>query len=247
MVYYKKKYVRRPRRKVRRTKSGAKVKSNTVLTKQINSIARKVEQGFQKIYYKRTFEMFPSTPYTWTQINYLSSFTPVFGTFQSDEASNKAYLKAMKIDINLRPNQEPDPVDYSVFIVSLKNNTPKNTYDRNTDTLMLTPDDDYISGVGGTTQGVWLNPKLFNIHMSRRVRTESFPGNQPLVQTRNHRMTFRKYFKTEVYSNPEGNFLLSEIANSKRYFLLCFNNNSALDLTYPALDMTALFEFNVPT
>lgn len=248
MVFYKKRrYVRR-RRPVKRTKTGAKIKSTYALTKQVNKLARKVNQGFQKIYYRRSIELFPAANYVWSQINFLPGLTPVFGTFQSDETSNKAYLKSMRLDINLRPNTEPQTVDYTFYIVSMKNNSLSSTYDRQLNTLTLTPDEDFIQNGTLTTQAqVFLNPKIFNIHMCRRIRTEAFPGNQPLVQTRNHRMTFKKYFKNEVYSNPEGNWFNSEIANSKRYFALCFNNNISLDLENPALDINCLLEFNVPT
>lgn len=248
MVFYKRKNMRmrrRPYRKVARTKTGAKVNSNTLLTTKVNRIEKKLAQGFQTLYYKRSFSAGNIVePYNWYLINSIPNLVQVFGGVQSDEASNKVYPKKMQMDINIRPHLESDPVDYTMFIVKLKSNVQNSTYDRTTGQLSLTVDEDYVQQ--SATGQCWLNPGIFKILKSYRFKTESNPNTIPDVRTINFRRRFTKYFKNEVWSNNEGNWTQSNIPISKRYFILIFNNNVSSLEGAPQIDFNCLWTVRSP-
>jgi len=177
---------------------------------------------------------------------------PIFGKNSTEISEvNKAYLQYKEVFVSIRQASEPNLVRMSLFLVSLKDQGATATVmDPATRQLTLTPSADWVGGNG--SEQVIINPKIFTTHAVRRF-TMGFEGSAgPEADTYSQkRFRFIIKPKQQLIENPVGNvFNTSTFPSptdpSQNYFLIIFNDNSALDLESPKCDIVVYDHWTLP-
>lgn len=226
------------------------------LTRQVNRLKRSVGSAEKTLYYKTLSTGTVSTPVKIVNMcDYATMVTSggLYGASAQDIASDKATHEAMTMDILVSlqnfsqfSQSEWDSVNFTCFLVSLRD-AIGSKFNPTTGALTLTGGEDYATAgsVGGVDGGfVYLNPKIFKVHKSKRF-TLSNIGVDPTATSLPNVVTgyngqiakqwqWRLYPKTKIV-NSKGTWgqLASAVDPSKQYYVLIFNNNSAADLQYP--------------
>lgn len=243
----KSKYSRRYARKGRKAKVSGLLKSKptaiTTLAKAVKSLQMKDKRKRVFLNYSQQYNSsIGGTGVDIFPLSKCSTWTPVFGTGANDGQANSMIHKSMGIDMYLTLENtlnEPDTTQFTIFIVSLKDDSIQNTFDQNTGNLAI------ANGTHFVVQGgmVLLNKKVFEIHaIKRKVLTNHGTAlSGPSAQTQSG-TDYRHYFKVRVGKkiiNPYGdwNTLACPGDPSKNYYLLCFSDNSSADLQNPRLQM----------
>lgn len=210
------------------------------LQKQVSSISRSLRRKAENVQYTYGFDQNLSSDYTSMCITNYASWTPIFGTTSDDGTDPKAYHKYTSMDCRLSIGNELDTVDYTVMLVSLRDEG-QNVFNVATGALSLVNNRDYTNANLGYSQ-TRVNPKMFKVHKVKRFTTSNFgaslfvptaaaAGYKPYVK-----WTWSIKPRTSIV-NPIGNWtaLGCNRDPSKNYFIIAFNNNSAIDLEYPSL------------
>lgn len=215
-----------------------KTKYSGNLKKKVNQLTKLVKGTYSLAYLQNRGTNTMASPYF--AINCISwpNFRQVFGTGASDWVDeNNFILKKMQLDMILRINNEGSNVDYSMFIVTLKNSM-SDVYNRTTGALNLIEGTHYArNDVGDAKEGsVFLNPQCFYIKYQRRI-TIGNNGNTPASTSApgsglaiNKRIT-KTIIVNQTYNNPAGNVsaLSCSVVPSKQYYIIFFNNNLSID------------------
>lgn len=181
----------------------------------------------------RLFSPIPSTniseSFNGFQLNPIQNATRIFGTDSNDMHANQAKHVRMDVDFVIRRGSEHDGVQLTVYIVSPHNNCRDDLFDSNTGSLSLIANRDY-SITGGIA---FVNPQTLKIH--KRWKIGFPPGAQGEVV---YPMEKRKSFSfrpNNLIKNKGGDFstLRCPYKPTHNYFMLIFNNNSAVDIEFP--------------
>lgn len=250
------KSMRRPRRKARTT---GKVASTAVLTKRVNTLARRIRTNSDVHYcYRSATGGTIGTPYASVNIcryadlfNASGSGGPLFGSSALDfdninKIKHYSFTFQFKIDIA----NEPANVDYTCALISFKKNAQQ-LYNPTTGTLNIT-DGPHYRLTGGMCM---LNKQLMNIHYYRRFTM----GNNNIALTTVNgvgdttRICINDYVKIKpnkfitnpgiVGTNGDIDQLQADMDPTGQYYFLIFNNNSTADLESPSIDWQSVHKF----
>ena len=235
-----------PRRKPSKITSLAKGKRTPIATlaKSVKSIQRQIKKDHIYLNYGQTFNQSVSGDVTVFQLSQLSAWNQIFGTTANDGIYNKIQHTSFGMDMYLSLENtinESDTIGFTLFLVSLKDDIGQN-FSPATGLLNLVPNFHYTQ-VGGMTL---LNKKVFNIHKVKRCTLTnhgtalSAPSAQSMGGT-----DWRGYWKCSVRKsilNPYGDWraLTAPPDPSSNYFLLCFNDDSVLDLQSPNIKINVV-------
>jgi len=236
-MYGRRKGAKRPARKggkgvSRLTK--AKPTAITTLAKAVKSIQSKMRAktvllnyGVKKDYTFLTgnVDQFPLTQY--------SSWGNIFGSEANDGQANKMTHKSFGIDMYFNSQSESDAINFTVMIVSLKDNF--SGFNNSTGNITLSNNLDYH------TQDAlaMVNKKNFNIHFVKRFTLGNNGVGLGSSTAQTQYGTDRRFYtrircnKTVVNAHGDWKSLGCSQDPSDNYYLLVFNDNEILDATYP--------------
>ena len=235
---FKKSMGRPTRRGVPKRKSGSIAQRLRKLERSIKPLQpiHFMRQGFSATL-SSTGSLVPLTRY--------DNLTPVFGN--APEPKESARHVSVGMDVRFDMANEVDPVRYTVFIVSLKDIISP-AWNSTTGNVTLIADEHY-SLVDGMAM---LNKEYFNIHKIKRFSTgndgysvnanfpnlgfvNNVPGEQGM--RRQHRF-YMKQKINKIVKDAGGSWvsLQTNPDPSRNFYMIIFNNNSALDLQNPTFE-----------
>lgn len=224
-------YARRRSRKTTKRRKRIYGRRKAASTKVVKTMIKKALAPHTQTI--RLFSPIPSTniseSYQGFQLNPIQNSTRIFGTDANDMHANQAKHVRMDVDFVIRRGSEHDGVQLTVYIVSPHNNCRDDLFDSNTGSLSLLSNQDY-----NITGGIaFVNPQTLKIH--KRWKIGFPPGAQGEVvypMEKRKSFTFRP---NNLIKNKGGDFstLRCPYKPTHNYFMLIFNNNSAVDLEFP--------------
>jgi len=234
MAYGRRKGAKRPARKGVSRLTKAKPTAVTTLAKAVKSLqyavnTRKVmlNYGVKKDYTFLTgnVDQFPLTQY--------SGWTGIFGSEANDGQANKMIHKSMGIDMYFNSQSESDAINFTVMIVSLKDNF--SGFNNVSGNISLINNLDYH------TQDAlaMVNKKNFNIHFVKRFTLGNNGVGLGSSTAQTQFGTDRRFYtkircnKSVVNAHGDWKSLGCSQDPSDNYYLLVFNDNEILDATYP--------------
>lgn len=212
----------------------AKPTAITTLAKAVKSIQLKMKQKTvmlnfgEKIDYSNlssNVDIFPLSKF--------SNWNPIFGTGANDTEANKCIHKSFGIDMRFEANSETDATNFTIFIVSLKDNVVG--FNNTSAGLSLTSDLDYHQ----EDALAMVNKKSFNIHYVKRFTLGNngvgLGSSTAQTQYGTDRRFYTRIRCNKSITNPHGDWksLTCSPDPSDNYYLLIFNDNGILDATYP--------------
>lgn len=233
----------------------AKPNTNVVkLQKQVNKITKSLTSTYENHYMYGNFSNAVVTgDYAYQNLCNYATLAPCFGTVGNDyNFVNKFKAKELQMDIVLTNGNEMDLMFCTYYIVTLKNEATS-LYDKNTGAITLSKPANYVTnGIAGYSQAL-LNPKDFTIHYSKQVTLgnnsvaamgATGAGNDDLKGIYRKHLSFKV---NQVGRNPDGNMvgLACNQEASKQWYILFFNDNSGVDLTYPVMDINIVWKIEV--
>lgn len=251
MVYRSKKRPYRPRRGA---KSIYKKKKATVnvnaLARKVNYMSKRQKNLTERVQYTVNWDQPISANYFVVSLVRPPSWQSVFGESDNVLESQKINITKVNIDWLLSPGKESAQIDYTVFLISAKNNKVFR------ETQSLTTFQNNPSGQQDYTDApiTFMNPKRFKIWKTWRVQTSGITTrvNGTLtpdvnVVNANHyarrymKMPFKRYLRTTTAQLGWKTINAIDIPISASLALVAFNNNSAADIENPNFQGTALF------
>lgn len=183
-----------------------------------------------------------------------ASWQSVFGVTENVTEAQKFFIDKVNIDWLLSPAKEPDPVDFTVFLVSARTNKVYR------ETQALTALQNNPAGQMDYTDApiTFMNPKRYKIWKTWRVQTSGIRTKvigtlTPDVNYTNANHYARRYYKLpfprkiqNTASQQSWKVISSlDIPISSSLALIAFNNNSILDVESPTFKGTALFSGHI--
>lgn len=230
--------------RVKKTAIGNSKTNIVKLNNQVRTIRRTLRKKAENVQYQYGATISDMvSDYCQVGLTQYASWTPIFGTSAVDGTDPKAYYKSLNIDCrlsieNFTNPSELDTLDYTVFLVSIRDEA-SNVWNATNGTLTLVAGRDYSNGgIGGVM--IRLNPKMFKIHRMKRLTTSNFGAALQYSSAANFKPIYKWSWKVRPRHsivNPIGdwNALTINRDPSKNYYVLCFNNNSSVDGTFPQL------------
>lgn len=166
-----------------------------------------------------------------------------FGSTANDLESNRLFDKSMTIQLKFSCGNELSNVNYTMFLVSLKDSANDgDMFDPTTGDLELDPGVHYNPNVSTQLGQVMLNRKCFNIHYYKRF-TIGNNGSALTQATAQGQLKSERIFTIKKklnnwITNPTGDVwgnMATARDPSKQYYLLIFNDDNTLDLEYQNL------------
>lgn len=233
---------RRGRKKrTSKLKTLAKSKTTTVATlaRSIRTLQKQFKRDQEYLNYAYTWNgVTVSSNYTVFPLSNFSSWTRIFGTTANDDVRNSVIWKSSGIDVKIDVGNEMANVNFTVMLLNLRDEA-KGLID-SSGTLSLTNGDAYYTQSGLTM----VNKKYFKILGVRRfsLGNHGQATSSSTAQTL-HGTDRRYYFKlrpNKKLINPSGDWInMNQCQDpSGNYFIVCFNDNSILDLESPNVWMT---------
>lgn len=251
MVAYRKKVVKKVTKKV----APLTIKA---LAKKVSTLARVQKNIISPVMYAQAATsvlLGNTTGAAITSVNLTSfvNWTRTFGTDADDEQAKKATIKRTVLQYTINTN-EPDPIGYSVFVVSIK---------RCADDLFNAGIASMVAGTHyyGQHCNVLLNMKYFNIHYVKRFQQGSYAtyraatgaapatigGDQGGLSFRGSINLNYNNGKGLLINNPSGDWKASNTPKNaqQNYFLLVFCNDSTVDVESPYMAYNAIHTVHV--
>jgi len=210
----------------------------TTLAKAVKSIQRKMKaKTVTNNYGENVTNQLLSSQLDVFHLSNYSDWSGIFGASADDAEANSMIHKGFGIDMYFDSGDETDQINFTVFLVSLKDDIRAGAFNRTTGALSLSDSVDYY-----TYQGfAMLNKKCFNIHATKRftLGNNGVGLGSSTAQTQfgtDRRFYMKKRLNTKVI-NTNGNWKALECSQdaSDNYYLLVFNDNNILDASYPRL------------
>jgi len=250
MVAYRRKPVYRRRRKLTANRVIRGSSSARTQKAQIATLARKTNRLSKAISQDRIYGQFVtnvanrtmSSPYLITDITpNLSQRTAVFNDQTAVTNAKGFKFTKLNMDYLVQPYNESSVIDMTMFLVSLQPEVAKKVHIETTLMTVLTAAEDYVAT--SVPSFAMMNKGRFKVHYVKRLQTfENYTDNTP--QTRGFHRGYIKRSLNDKIINETGNWTLvddTEHPLTARYFLIVFNNNSAVDLEHPTITYNALW------
>lgn len=237
-------------------KTGAKAQSKqiTTLQRQINRINTKVHLNKQWVQHRRPIDPTKITHATEPGVVTFTMIAPaawddLFSSAHDDDGNKqkKYQMRSMGIEFLLtmeNPTDHPDPVDYSIFLVSVRKKTANAVLRRTTNLTHLEEGKDFSrtslsTAVGGQGDGlILLNKSIYKIHALFKGaigHNTLFQGVEGTKTTNLADNRFRKYFSLDwpitlnAGINQDGwkHLEATDIPDEHQLYLMVFTNNYA--------------------
>lgn len=208
----------------------------TTLAKAVKSIQSKMKRKTIMLTYGQQFDnSLLSGDVDQFKLSNYTSWSPIFGTSANDGTQNKTIHKSFGLDMYFNSNSETDPINFTVFVVSLKDDFKAGGFNNTNGTLSLSNFVDYYSNQGL----VLLNKKNFNIHGVRRFTLGNngvgLGSSTAQTQYGTDRRIYMKVRCNKTIVNAIGDWSALQCSPdpSDNYYVLVFNDNGIFDATYP--------------
>lgn len=211
------------------------------LARSVQRLQRKQRRVLQTLNFRYNGGGTLSSQFNQWNLTNFSALTPVFGTAADDLTANAVRHVGVGVDCILDSNTEVDTINYTVYVVSLKDDAA-GILDYSGGTLSLSQDVHYTFNAGMAL----LNRKFFKVHKTWRWTSGNLGAPKTQSSANGAQVWYRrKFFRLKIGTqvrNPAGNWnaLACPRDPSQNYFLLMFNDNSALDLENPAFTFHAV-------
>jgi len=243
-MYGRRKGAKRPARKggkgvSRLTK--AKPTAITTLAKAVKSIQLKMKAKTVLLNYgyKNDNQLLSSNVEVFHLTRYVD-WNPIFGATGNDDDANKMIHKSMGIDMYFNSQSESDQINFTVFIVSLKDTALG--FNNATGALTMVEDQDYHQ----VDALAMVNKKSYNIHYCKRFTLGNngvgLGSSTAQTQYGTDRRLYAKIKCNKSVENPHGDWKQLNVSAdpSDNYYLLVFNDNGLLDAQYPRVRINAV-------
>lgn len=173
-----------------------------------------------------------------------------------NETAQNLKLYSQYVDVLLEPGNEEDMLIHTIFLVKLRNDESQaeRTYNYTTNMHSLTAGQDYTTNQQRLGAQAWLNPERYIIHKRWEFHTcgdekvEPTPGASGNIQNFSgaiNRFGFKvsyggRHLKATGVSTEISQLQYNDIAPQDKYFLICFSDNSRLDLENPLLSVSSV-------
>lgn len=211
------------------------------LARQVRVLQRYVKRDQQYLNYAHTFAATNiSSTYTVFTLNDFSAWSRIFGTTSNDDTQNGCIWKSSGIDMKFDIGSEPANVNFTVMLLQLRDEGANLLSSGGV--LTLTSGDTHYTQSGLTM----VNKKYFKILATRRfsLGNNGQPASTSTAQTQFgiDRRYYMKIRPNKMITNPSGDWknLQRCLDPSGNYFIVAFNDNSALDLEYPQCTMNCV-------
>jgi len=215
----------------------------TVLAKAVKKIENKMKQKSVYINYGQQFDNSNlSGDVDVFKLSEYSGWNRIFGTSSNDDECNKAVHKSFGMDLRFESNSETDAINFTVFLVTLKDNIRGGAFNTTNGTLSLTGNVDYYNQAGL----VLLNKNSFTIHNMKRFTLGNngvgLGSSTAQTQYGTDRRFYMKMRCNKTIQNVNGDWKALGCSQdpSDNYYLLVFNDNNILDATYPRMRATVV-------
>lgn len=231
---YKRRKGGRKRKGVSRLTKAKPTAINT-LAKAVKSIQSKMRKKTIMLNYGQQFDKELSQDVDIFKLSNYSNWTAIFGTNANDAHAKTMIHKGFGIDMYLNSSTEPNSVQFTVFLVSLKDEARGFAFNNTNGNLSLSSGVDYYAQNGL----VLLNKHSFNIHAIRRcVLGNNGVGLGSSTAQTQYGTDRRYYFKirtSKKVQNQGGDWKDLDCSPdpSDNYYLLIFNDNGILDAEWP--------------
>lgn len=243
---YRRPYRARPRRS--RPYRRRVAASRRPTARRVQSLERRVTSlaKHDKVWgtYRFTQGLNLSSPYYTVNLMDPNNWGACFGNPDIVENTNQFNLNSITLKMSITPGNEAGLIDMTIFIISAQKENARKVVHETGGATNLTSTLDYIQDSYGT--GTMLNLSRWKVHAMRKVYTRITMGTQePAIPSPTRRLTFRIPWKVPMKSGT-GNWKntitsVDDVNSHRQLFLLAFNNNSGLNLGYPALYFNALY------
>lgn len=165
-------------------------------------------------------------------------------------------LYSQYVDVILEPGNEEDMLIHTIFLVKLRNDEgrARRTYTQTLSMSTLTEYNDYVSNEQRDGAQAWLNPERYEIikrwemHTCGDEKIEPTPGSAGIIQNMSgaiNRFGFKinyagRHLKIDGTNSKINNLLYNDIVPESKYFLICFSDNSILDVENPQLSVSSV-------
>lgn len=211
------------------------------LAKQVLTLKRQFKRDQEYLNYAQTWSDYNlSSGYNALHLNDFSTWARIFGTSANDDTQNGCIWKSTGLDMKFDIGNEPANVNFTVMLLHCKD-TAKGLISA-AGVLSLTAGDAYYTQSGLTM----VNKKYFNILKIKRFSLgnngQSAATSTAQTQFGTDRRYYMKFRPNKKIINPNGDWknLAQSLDPSGNYYLVVFNDNSALDLEYPHITMNAV-------
>lgn len=215
------------------------------LNSQLQTIKSKRRQELDWTQYQATLNTALSVPYVVWDLCTPTGWLKRFGS----EPQGQAMLRKIEVDMQITVNNEPSPVTYSLFLVSLREETSAQLISNiGSGMTALVENTHYTLGpaVNGGRGQAYMNPAFFKIHKAKRFQLASLKYDSAGANATNQEGTVRRFswtipFKRRLVSG-RGSWTqaVSSVQNSARLFFFIFNDNSTADGESPYVTANAL-------
>lgn len=235
---YRRRYARKGR--VARMAKG-KTTSIQALAQSVRSLQRQVRGSTPYINYTQLVNTGLTADFLQIKLSNYINWSRVFGTDANDDTGNKMKHCSLGIDTYITLENtvnEPDTTQFTVFLVSLRDEIGGAMSQVSGD-LTLAPNVHY------TIQGglVLLNKKCFRIHKTKRFVLSNHGQALSLSAAQTQSGTDRRFYwkikPNRMVKCAYGDWKTYQCAQdySDNYYMLIFNDNSAIDLQNPKVQM----------
>ncbi len=252
-AYGPRRYGRKKYRKAMFKRPSTRINRNNVysLSKRVSSIARQVRSRAIIARFNYAQNVTLSGVYTAVTLSDPTAYEKVFGTTEAFETRKRFDSIKFNMDMVFECGSEPAQVDYTVFILSLKNSTANTVIsecgeDLNTGTGLVTGK--HYETLDGHA---FVNPNMFQIHYVRRfstVMSATVAGQTLLVK--NLGDTHKRFYKkiswprrisTGVQPSSFNSIPKSAIPDMGKLWIVAFNNNLNVDGEFPNLSINCMW------
>lgn len=215
--------------------------SVSALAKQVQSLSRFVKRDQQYINFGSYWSAQNlSSNYVALHLNRFDTWNYIFGSAANDTYQNSMIWKSTGLDMKFTIGNEMANTNFTVFLLQAKDEAA--TLIDSNGALTLTSTDAYYQ----TAALTMVNKKYFRILGIRRFSLgnngQSASSSTAQTQFGTDRRMYMKFRPGKKITNPTGDWkaLSRSLDPSGNYYLVIFNDNSAADLEYPEVTMTAV-------
>lgn len=225
--------------------------SVSALAKKVNWIAKRQKGTIEKVQFNHTAALNISSNYHAEPLFTPNNWQSVFGESLNVQESKKLNITKLNLDWTLEPGKEASQIDYTVFLISAKN---QKVFE---ETAGLTAFQNNPNGQqdycynGALT---YMSPKRFKIWkvwrcntagITTRVSGQIAPDVNIVAPMRSvrryHKMPFKRYLINTTGQQNWKQIPDDQIPISCSLACVFFNNNSQADIENPGLKLSALF------
>lgn len=237
---------RRYPRKPTRATTGKKVYT---LTKKVNKLAYRQQTRTLPLMFKKNDDFNLSTHYvdrlmvTPTGVPGHTAWTQVFGASANASESRNLCIKSLHMKYELTAGDEESLINHTIVMITPKSRKVlRETFNETTGALSLTSDQDYIleNGMAILNKARW-HIRYYKRHMTVQQPPAGSDITYPIKENMGS-INLKLNWSIKNTQGPWTDVTTHELPYYMRMFLVCYNNNSSIDLEYPTFAHTTLYK-----